>query len=398
VLLQMPLHLGRIDNVLALAVRFLLRQQSADGAWRSDTYGAFKDAYSLTPLALHTLLASGEREAASAVEKGTAFLSSAVGPDGSIDTGAIGLSYPVYTAALTVHVFSTLPGFARERAAWLNYLAERQLTEELGWHPGDREYGGWGYSQGPPRKPQADRAVPPFTESNLSATVLAVESLRSAGTASDQPALRHARKFVCRCQNYADEVARREPEFDDGGFFFIYDDPVRNKAGLAGRDRTGRQRYSSYGSMTADGLRGLLSCGLPLDAPRVTAARCWLEKNFAVATHPGNFAAGREAVRASAYYYYCWSLARTMAAAGVQKLAKAVGPLSWAEALAEELVRRQQLEGSWVNDAVEMREDDPILATSLAAGALSVCRQFVIQAANVRNGDIQDIPVDRGLK
>jgi squalene-hopene/tetraprenyl-beta-curcumene cyclase len=374
VLVQIPLRLGRIDNALALAVRFLLRQQSADGAWRSDTYGAFKDGYSLTPLVVHTLLTSGEHEAASAVENGIAFLSSAVGPDGSIDTGAIGLSYPVYTAALTLLVLSTLPGFGRERAAWRSYLAARQLTERLGWHPGDREYGGWGYSQGLPRKPQTDTSVPPFTESNLSATVLAVEAL--AGIASDDPALKSALQFIWRCQNYSDEIAREEPEFDDGGFFFIYDDPVRNKAGLAGRDRTGRQRYSSYGSMTADGLRGLLRCGLPLDAPRVTAARRWLEKNFTVATNPGNFAAGREALRASAYYYYCWSLARTMAVGGVQDLATAVGGVLWSEALAEELARRQQPEGCWVNDAAEMREDDPILATSMAAGALAVCRQF----------------------
>ena len=73
-----------------------------------------------------------------------------------------------------------------------------------------------------------------------------------------------------------------------------------------------------------------------------------------------------------------------MAAAGVETLATPAGPGSWTEALAEELVRRQQPEGFWVNDAVEMREDDPILATSMAAGALAVCRQYLIQAANTR--------------
>jgi hypothetical protein len=38
------------------------------------------------------------------------------------------------------------------------------------------------------------------------------------------------------------------------------------------------------------------------------------------------------------------------------------------------LVRRQRRCGSWVNDAVEVREDDPIVATALAAAALSFCR------------------------
>ncbi len=59
--------------------------------------------------------------------------------------------------------------------------------------------------------------------------------------------------------------------------------------------------------------------------------------------------------------------ARALAAGGA-------GDVPWAEPLAEELVRRQRPGGSWVNDAVEVREDDPIVATALAAGALSICR------------------------
>jgi hypothetical protein len=393
-----PLDL-RIDRSLALGVRFLLHQQSPDGAWRSDTYGAFKDGYSLTPLVIHTLLASNDREAASALNKGAKFLASAVQPDGTIaasalnkgakflasavqpdgtiDAGPLGLSYPVYTAALTVVVLGKI-GFSKERNAWLAYLRERQLTEDLGWHLSDREYGGWGYSQELPRKPKPNYPTPPFTESNLSATVMAVEALRSAEFVGDDQALQRASCFVRRCQNYADDMAHQEPEFDDGGFFFIYDDPLRNKAGVAGRDRTGRERYSSYGSMTADGLRGLLACGQPLGDSRVVAGRRWLEKNFSAATHPGHFAADRRAVQNSVYFYYCWSLARAMTAAGVQEILAGAGPVCWGEVLADELVRRKQPEGFWANDAVEVREDDPILATSLAIGALAMCRQSLV--------------------
>jgi hypothetical protein len=72
-------------------------------------------------------------------------------------------------------------------------------------------------------------------------------------------------------------------------------------------------------------------------------------------------------LQASVYFYWCWSAAQALAAAGV-------GAVPWAEALAEELARRQRPGGSWVNDAVEVREDDPIVATALAAGALSICR------------------------
>ena len=107
-----------------------------------------------------------------------------------------------------------------------------------------------------------------MTESNLSATVTALEALRAAGITASDPDVRKALLFCERCQNFGDE-----PAFDDGGFHFIYDDGVRNKAGVAGMDRQGRERYVSYGSATADGFRALLNCGLPRDHPRVAAAR-----------------------------------------------------------------------------------------------------------------------------
>jgi len=43
-------------------------------------------------------------------------------------------------------------------------------------------------------------------------------------------------------------------------------------------------------------------------------------------------------------------------------------------ALADELLRRQEADGSWVNAAGEVREDDPLVATPLAVGALAGCR------------------------
>src|SRR5205807_5753523 len=67
--------------------------------------------------------------------------------------------------------------------------------------------------------------------------------------------VRKAGVFVRRCQNWADNCELRDSRFDDGGFFFLPDDPTRNKAGEAGTDRTGRTRFVSYGSTTADGLR-----------------------------------------------------------------------------------------------------------------------------------------------
>lgn len=366
-----------MSHALDAATRFLCTRQSPDGAWRADTYGVFKAGDALTPLVLHTLrVLSQDDEVTATVRRGVAYLARFARPDGTIDEGPHGLVYPVYTSALAVQVLD--PGDAR--SAWLAYLRERQLTETLGWQPADVEHGGWGYAHGPPRKPAAGQSLEPLALPNLSATVFALEALRAAGCPAEDPAVQRALRFVCRCQNYADEP---EPGFDDGGFFFVLGDPSRNKAGPVGTDRAGQPRYASYGSTTADGLRALLACGLSLDDARVRAARRWLERNFSASAHAGRFGPGRAAVQAAVYYYYSWSLVRALAACGREVVETEGGPVRWADALADALLRQQRADGSWINDAVEVREDDPVVATALAAGALAVLHTL----ENARGGD-----------
>jgi squalene-hopene/tetraprenyl-beta-curcumene cyclase len=370
----------RIDAAQAKAAAYLADRQAPDGAWRSEFYGPFKDGPSLTPLAVHALQGapkSPKRDAA--VEKGCVYLAAMARSDGSVDAGEFGLSYPVYTSSLSVIVLSQADPVKHRSArdAWLKYLRERQLTEALGWQPSDRPYGGWGYCARSPRKPPPGELGPPMLESNLSATAFALEALHAAGVASDDPAYRSALTFVKRCQNFADDGQPNTP-FDDGGFFFIYDDPVRNKAGAVGKDRDGRERFASYGSATGDGLGSLLNCGLAREDRRITAALGWLGQNFATAQHPGTYASNRAAERDAVYHYYCWSLARALKAAGVETLTTPGGEVRWAEALSDELLRRQRDDGSWVNDALAQRENDPLVATSEASAALAICRLLVV--------------------
>jgi hypothetical protein len=95
---------------LARGVGYLLKQQSPDGAWRSDVYATFKDGPALTPLVVCALQEAGESAeprvvalgARAAARKGSEYLAKMVRPDGSIDAGEDGLDYPVYTAALAV--------------------------------------------------------------------------------------------------------------------------------------------------------------------------------------------------------------------------------------------------------------------------------------------------------
>jgi hypothetical protein len=361
---------GRVDRALADAIRVLVAAQSADGAWRSRTYGALKDGLSLTPAVLKAVaFAPAVDGSEAAARRGAAYLVGHVRPDGSIDAGPFGMVYPVYTAAATVLALtrSNVAGAARARNGWLRELRRRQLTEDLGWAPDDPAYGGWGYSAEPPVK-HTDGPPP---DADLSSTLFAVGALRVSGAAPGDPALRKALRFVRRCQNVADDPRDSDPAFDDGGFFLTPTDPARNKAGVSGVDRLGRERYHSYGSATADGLRALWRCGLPADHPRAASALAWLTRNTSAAHNPGVFEPALEPDRDATYYYYAWSLAHALRASGPSPAGFGAG---WTDAICRELIRRQSPDGSWSNPLRASKEDDPLIATPLAAGALGACR------------------------
>ncbi len=377
---------AEIDAATARGSGLLLARQSEDGAWRSEVYGAFKRGDALTPLALRALSALPASSVPVAgldlaVERGAAYLANMVlsrnamaRPSGVGATPA-SPQFAVYTASQAVEVLSHRSG-RRHRAArdaWVAELRGRQLIEDLGWSEGEAPYGGWGYSMTVPRKPPPGTFQPPLLGANTSATVFALQGLRAAGLSADDRICRRALKFLDSMQNYAD------PPFDDGGFHFIYDDPVRNKAGAAGSGDGGRVRFRSYGSTTADGLRGLLLCGRTLEHPRARAAFGWLEEHFTSSQHPGDFAPRLAADRDGLYYYWVASVAQTLRLAGIgpELTPAARPPVPWAEDLARELIARQGKYGGWANPVVTMREDEPIIATSMALLALSAVRQEI---------------------
>ena len=379
-----------IDHAQKRAIQFLVEHQSEDGAWKSDTYGVFKDGTALTPLVLNAMVAADwltVEGAPAAVAKAANWLTAFVNKDGAIEPPAYGFDFSLYTATLTVLALTLLhvarrPLFPDKvdtlyvapRNAWLKYLRERQLTEDLGWKPEDREYGGWGYCRTIPRKAKGGELIPPLLESNLSATTFALEALKSAGVPVSDPAWHKALTFVKRCQNWNDDEKQRDEKLDDGGFFFIYDDPVRNKAGVDGKDQAGRERFYSYGSTTADGLRCLVLCGEKDDSPRVQAARKWLQNNFEATTPPGTYDPKRELDREGTYYYYAASMARVpldqFLVENKQKHLR-----MWIEALGDALLERQRADGSWINPAHAYREDEPLVATPFAMLALAEVRK-----------------------
>jgi squalene-hopene/tetraprenyl-beta-curcumene cyclase len=376
-------HLA-VEKALNRAIEYFAAHQDNDGSWKSDTYGVFKDGTALTPLVLHAAMAVDSRHPI--VDKAAGWLANWVDKDGSIRPPSYGFDFALYMSALAVTSFSdwrwngnfdTRPGgtFSVELQSWLKYLKERQLTEELGWKPEDKEYGGWGYCRTIPRKGKAGEINPPLLESNLSATTFALGALRAARLDDADPAFAKALIFVKRCQNWNDVETKRDNKFDDGGFHFIYDDPVRNKAGVAGKDAVGAERHFSYGSTTADGLRCLLLGGEKESSQRVFAAKDWLKEHFQADSHPGTYDPKRELDRQATYYYYAASVAQArldrFAIEGKNKQKQL-----WLAALGEALLGRQRDDGSWSNPAHAFREDEPLVATPFAVLALVQLRNL----------------------
>ena len=371
-------------EAIASGVKYLIDQQSADGTWRSDTYATFKSGTALTPLVVHALQETGDAAAADAIRKGCDYLAKLVKPDGSIEGANGDLDYPVYTAAVSVIALShpDQKRHAKARDAWLKFLLSQQLTEGLGWKPDDKQYGGWGYCRLLPKKPAPGAIAPPLVESNLSATVFALDALRTAGIKDAEP-FKKALTFVERCQNYDVPAYCRAIGHLDGGFYFIYDDPVRNKAGVVdSKGEQPAQGYHSYGSATADGLRALemiAEVHPPDDADwRRASAKGWFEQHFRASQHPGQYIPAHEPNRQAVYYYYAASVSKALRLAKVKAVGtvtpKGVGPgKPWAPALAAELVNRQKPDGSWVNPVELVRENEPLVATANAVIALANC-------------------------
>lgn len=305
---------GTPPDPRSAAVAWLLNQQSGDGAWRSDTYGAFRDGRALTPLVLRAL--ADERSAESACRKACSWLLE--------NRTTLFEEYPVHLASAILERSTRLPDLKPLVDSAKDRLLELQC----------RGSGGWSYSTVPP--PETGEHSP-MQQPNLAATVMAIDGFRAVGVPADDPVLRKALAFVLTCQNHGDGP------FDDGGFFQMADDSARNKAGIAGTDRAGRTHYKSYASATADGLRALLLCGESPTSPRVQAAKDWLQR----CPNKGP---------ADLKYYTARSLAKS-------------GHLSPAQR--NELVTGQAPDGSFRNPAGEMREDCPVVATALMVEALA---------------------------
>ena len=327
------------------AIRFLAKQQSPEGA--------VSPQLGIGPTALATLglLQSGRAVDDPQVAKGLEYLEEYTQETGGIHMP--GGRINTYETCIALVCFQEANDDGRYDKIIKGagaFIRLGQWDESMDKEPDDLYYGGAGY--GGKSRP------------DLSNTAFLVEALKSSGAKSDDPAIQKAMVFVSRCQNLESKynTTRFADKVNDGGFFYT---PANDRQDSSRQTPNGGLR--SYGSMTYSGFKSMLYAGLTKDDPRVKAAYDWIRKNYDVKNNPGMGDAG--------LFYYYLTFAKALDALGVDQIEDANGVRhDWRRELAEELAKRQQEDGSWVNANRRWMESDPNLATSFALVALSYCK------------------------
>lgn len=315
------------------AMDWLDTQQGGDGLWSED--------FGVTGLVAFAMLNGGRDADHPAVAAALDILLEEAREDGSFSEG----TYVHYYTSVAVMALSAAADPADEDLVndGVNMLVREQCDgDEEGfeeWWRGGIGYGGDG---------RPDMSNTQFALMALAAAEEAYPSV-VVPTTTWQNAL----IFLYRCQNlpevndfdWADDTTN--PSYDDGGFIYF---PGRSNAG----------DLDSYGSMTAAGLWSLMASGETLESAGAAGALDWLGTNFDAGQNPG--------FGDVAYYYYTWTIARALRAAGAPSLVSSQdADLHWARELADGLLARQNAAGSWRNTGSDSYwEGDPVVATCFA--------------------------------
>lgn len=354
------------EESLARGIDWLLGQQAKDGGWHSETYGALRQGAAMTVLSMYALAhlhrSLIDKKIESALERGLAFLEPGIKKRGFVACPDGSLDYPTYGTAM----LATAAGLvdfgvkAEQRHKFIDWVASGQLHESREFTIKSPHYGGWDLMG-------ASQVKGLTSDTNVSCTCFAMEALVGSESKEAQKTLVRAGSWLARCQD------RR------GGGFWFSPDPhsINHKAGFEDDEQT---RPKTYATATCDGLRCVYYHMSALDFGKGIAmqdALSYLEKHSEVKHVPGfdeptdvnGWGMGLR------FYYY-------------QTLAKALPhstdkELKWLQerraAVEKQVVSLQEKDGRWQNESARMREDDPLIATSLAIVALASIGKSAIE-------------------
>ncbi|MGA2031695.1 MAG: prenyltransferase/squalene oxidase repeat-containing protein [Thermoguttaceae bacterium] len=341
-----PLKVSAYQRAVDRAIDFLKAQQKADGSY-TPAVGP-----GITAVVTTGLLRQGRSPDDPLLAASLKYLEGFVQKDGGIYRSNGQLEN--YETSLGLMCFAEANRDHRYDKTIKNadqYLKDMQWGGKS--QPADQSnpsYGGAGY--GHHKRP------------DLSNTSFFIDALKRAGDGPDDPALQRALVFVSRCQNLESEhnttpFAAKNP---DGGFYYTCAAGGESKA-----EKTANGGLRSYGSMTYSGLKSMIYAGVGPDDPRVKAALKWAQAHYGLDSNPGMGSAG--------LYYYYHTFAKALDATGLKQVEDDKGAKhDWRSELLNVLVRRQQPNGSWVNEDQKFMETDPNLVTGYALLTLVYCR------------------------
>ncbi|HZV02090.1 MAG TPA: PDZ domain-containing protein [Planctomycetota bacterium] len=369
-----------LESTVRLGAESLASEQLADGLWphfANEGIGPIAPGVATSALACAALAIAGNEGGApgqNALEKGIDALIAHQAPDGGLDDKGVFLARRAYATAFFLIALKEQKfhpdwhALEAERAR--EWLCRDQLTEANGYPPTDPNYGGW-----------SDYLMSGRSGADMSLTSWVLDALCASGLAADRPEWTRAKGFLERCQNTkvrgaSAETQGKEAPLRDGGFGFS---PVDSKAGLVNVGE-GIIVPRSYGSATADGLRGLAAAGMAKDE-RAQKAASWLASWFTLDRTPGFDPKDMVGWADGMRYYWLSSLARGFKLAHIRKVALGPGAegRSWPDEVVRWLANRQRpIRNCWQNSADVMHEDTTTVATSFALIALGAARDELL--------------------
>ncbi|MDA1051779.1 MAG: terpene cyclase/mutase family protein [Planctomycetota bacterium] len=334
------------ETMVAKATSFLLTKgRASDGS-----YSSFAGS-GVTSLATTALLRNGASPSDLRVEASLAYIRERIQPDGGIyQEGSLYRNYETCLAVLCFTEANRDGKYDKTLKRADAFVKGIQWDESEGKEESDLEYGGAGY--GKHKRP------------DLSNTAFLLEALKATGNGADSEAIQRALAFVSRCQNLESEhnTTAFPAKNPDGGFYYT---PAAGGTSQAGTTESGGLR--SYASMTYAGLKSMIYAGVGPEDQRVKAAYTWIGKNYDLASNPG--------MGSSGLYYYYHTFAKALDVMGVDTIEDEAGVKhDWRAELIRELAKRQQPDGSWLNENDRWLEGDPNLVTGYALLALSYCQ------------------------
>jgi squalene-hopene/tetraprenyl-beta-curcumene cyclase len=332
------------------AINYLKTHQDAAGSWSKDRSPG------VTGIILTGMLRTGrvtpdDEVAAKALGYIESLINEKAGHIAGADPKPQLLNYVTSVNVMALQAANRPDKYRKVVGDAAEYLKKLQFDEGEGKTPQDPYYGGAGYDS----KSRPD----------LSNTQFFLDALKDAGVPKDDPAVQRALVFVSLCQNYKSEH-NDQPwagKINDGSFIYT--------AAGGGETKTETPNLMGYGSMTYAGVKSMIYCGVSKDDPRMKKAIDWLRHHYTVEENPGM----PPQLRHRGLYYYYHTMAKCLAAYGEDKFTDANGVAhDWRADITNALAKRQQPDGSWVNDNDRWMEGDPNLVTGYALMALSYCK------------------------